>query len=223
MRSRALPDDFDTTQALHSPFGAQQPQMGVSSSSVGSYPMYNEHGGVRPLTLDTVRGVAEYAQYSPSYASPSGVSPALGAFAFTPPRSVSDHISPGPSNSMSPYVVQHQAAYDSSRRAPICLPAIEHGYPPVHPSQQGPPSDQMSRMPIDPTSFQLRGSESYAEGSTSVLSHPFAARSPSYTDHLSYDHQRLHPPRSAGMMDSDSHGSTFSRKYTHLRQRPAEC
>ncbi|KAM3421410.1 hypothetical protein BST61_g1804 [Cercospora zeina] len=94
LRSRTLPADFDTTQTLHSPFGAQAPSTGASVSTIGAY-NYGENAAGRPLTLDTFRRAPQYEQYGQQYASPTGVSPALSAFAFTPPPSASDHISPG--------------------------------------------------------------------------------------------------------------------------------
>lgn len=88
MRSRALPDDFDITQALHSPFGTSHgvaPSMGSSSYT----PSFPEGNMIRPLTLDTMRRIPDS-----SHLSPTGVSPAFGGFAFTPPQSATDTLSP---------------------------------------------------------------------------------------------------------------------------------
>ncbi|CZT16069.1 uncharacterized protein RCC_01909 [Ramularia collo-cygni] len=206
MRSRALPDDFDTTQALHSPFGAQPPIMSASTSSLGSFSTYGDHASIRPLALDTTRALVEYDQYNSSYASPTGVSPALGAFAFTPPHSSSGHISPGSSHSMPPYAMQHQAAYESSRRGAIGLPALETGYGPMNNLQRAPPHEQITRTSSETTSSPLPTSVSHPN----IQSHMFPDRSSSFSGHMAYDHQRSHPPRSLGMTDSDPYRSSYT-------------
>ncbi|OCK83332.1 hypothetical protein K432DRAFT_390467 [Lepidopterella palustris CBS 459.81] len=89
MRSRALPDDFDMAQALHSPFGASH-GMGTPLSSPGSYaPGFSEANMMRPLSIDTIRRLPEG-----SHMSPTGISPAFGGFAFTPPQSATETLSP---------------------------------------------------------------------------------------------------------------------------------
>ena len=106
MSSRALPENFDMTQALHSPFGTanpMDPSAGTSLASpaplgpnfagqvAGQLPGQLSNAGVgRPLTLDTgFRRVPEN-----NHLSPTGISPALGSFAFTPPQSATDGVSP---------------------------------------------------------------------------------------------------------------------------------
>lgn len=211
MRSRALPDDFDTTQALHAPFGAQQPHMGAAMPPMGTYSTYGEHGGVRPLTLDAVRSIGEYDQYTQSYASPTGVSPALGAFAFTPPHSVSDHIPPISSANMSPYAMQHTGAFESSRRVPMGLSEPDHGYAPLHHVQRLPLHERMSRPSGEPISSPLRTGISHSGLNTSIgQPQPPTERSSSFTDHTSYSQQRPLPPRSVGVTESDSYGLEFS-------------
>jgi hypothetical protein len=88
MRSRALPDDFDMTQALHSPFGASAHGVGTPLTSPTSYtPTFPEGNMIRPLSIDTLRRV-------PEHLSPTGISPAFGGFTFTPPQSATDTLSP---------------------------------------------------------------------------------------------------------------------------------
>src|SRR6266567_9154596 len=82
MRSRALPDDFDMTQALHSPFGTTH-GIGTPLTSPGSYgPGFPERDMVRQLSTDTIRRLPES-----THLSPPGISPAFGGFAFAPPQS----------------------------------------------------------------------------------------------------------------------------------------
>ncbi|KAJ9621288.1 hypothetical protein H2203_007340 [Taxawa tesnikishii (nom. ined.)] len=84
MKSRQLPDDFDMSHTLHSGYGAGSSSGGVTPhASPANYPPAMQHpGGIRPLTLDTLRRGGAPEQ---SYVSPTGVSPALDSLAFTPP------------------------------------------------------------------------------------------------------------------------------------------
>ncbi|KAI9704527.1 MAG: hypothetical protein M1820_005601 [Bogoriella megaspora] len=94
MSSRALPENFDMTQALHSPFGAVSTSNGTPLPSPApfstGYPGQPLSAGPgRHLTLDT-----GFRRLSENHMSPTGISPAFGAFAFTPPQSATDTISP---------------------------------------------------------------------------------------------------------------------------------
>jgi hypothetical protein len=90
MRSRALPDDFDMAQALHSPFGNPPHAVGTPLTSPNTYtPTFPEGNMIRPLSIDTLRRLPEG-----THMSPTGISPAFGGFAFTPPQSATDTLSP---------------------------------------------------------------------------------------------------------------------------------
>lgn len=104
MRSRALPDDFDMTQALHSPFGAIQNVSSTLSSPSGYSPM-SEAGMIRPLSLD-LRRVPDGSQMSPM--------PGYGGFNFTPPQSVTDGLSPVSPAGDSPFT--YSPGLDGQRR-----------------------------------------------------------------------------------------------------------
>ncbi|KAM0714179.1 hypothetical protein Q7P37_010328 [Cladosporium fusiforme] len=94
MRSRALPDNFDMTQALHSPFGAPTPNMGTPMPSPGAYSHFGtDSNSIRPLTLDTLRRVPDYEHFNQP--SPATISPAAGVFGFTCPQSATNTVSPG--------------------------------------------------------------------------------------------------------------------------------
>ena len=117
MSSRALPENFDMTQALHSPFGTVNPvnQDGgtplaspapFGQSYPGQFPSQLANGGVcRPLTLDT--GFRRASDNS--HMSPTGISPALSSFAFTPPQSATDALSPASTSAAesSPFSYMH--------------------------------------------------------------------------------------------------------------------
>ncbi|CAK4030498.1 Homeobox HD-10 [Lecanosticta acicola] len=193
MRSRALPPDFDTTQALHSPFGAQHSAMGAPVSALGSYSAYGENV-IRPLTLDTLRRVPDYEHYGhQQYAAPSGVSPALGAFAFTPPQSATDHLSPGSTASgMSPFVLQHQGSFDPSRRPPAGLAGSgPTSYAPQSSMPRLPLHDRFVRTTGEPTGSPLRTSVSYSALSSGGTQQPHhLERAASFSEHSQYSQQR---------------------------------
>lgn len=191
MRSRAVPADFDTTQALHSPFGVQHPHMGSSMSPMGTYPPFGDHGAGRPLTVDTLRRMPEYEPYGQHYSSPSGVTPAMGDFSFTPPQSASDHLSPGSvPGGLSPFVLHQHAAYD--RRLPISMPpSSQTSY--ARPSQAPrlPLHERLSKTAAEPTSSPLRTSLSYSALGSSGSPHPHhLERAASFSDQSSYQSQR---------------------------------
>lgn len=219
MRSRALPEHFDTTQALHSPFGAQAPPMGAPLPGIGGYLHYGDNGGIRPLTLDTLRRVPDYEQYGQQYASVSGVSPALGAFAFTPPQSASEHLSPNSATSgMSPFVLQQQqqqGAYDPSRRPPIGLPeATQAGYMPQQQASRLPLHDRFARTLSEAAGSPLRTSVSYSTlGSTSQPAQQYPGRAASYSEHSTYGQQRPYlqrNPSNTSVTEPSSYGLGFS-------------
>jgi hypothetical protein len=89
MRSRALPDDFDMTRALHSPFGVA-PHPNPPMSSPATYaPAFPEANMIRPLNLDALRNLPEN-----THMSPTSVPPPFGYSTFTPPQSATETMSP---------------------------------------------------------------------------------------------------------------------------------
>lgn len=197
MRSRALPADFDMTQALHAPFGALPPQtMGTPLPSPGSYAPYGEAGGIRPLTLDTLRRAPEYDPYGHQYTSPTGISPAMGAFAFTPPQSATDTMSPASAASnVSPFSYLTQ---DSPRRHPFGVPLSGQTGQAAHHSQM-PRShlhDRLNRPMGEPAGSPLRASMSYSGLGSSVPSTQPQERSSSFSEQSSLVQGRPQQQRS---------------------------
>jgi hypothetical protein len=110
MRSRALPDDFDMTQALHSPFGAVHNVGSTLSSPAGYSPTLSESSGIRPLNFDSLRRMPGGHNMSPS------IGPgAFGGFNFTPPQSVADGLSPVSPAGDSPFTT-YSPSMDGQRR-----------------------------------------------------------------------------------------------------------
>lgn len=108
MRSRALPDDFDMTQALHSPFGTIQ-NVNSNLSSPGGFSGLSDNGNmIRPLSLEALRRIPDGSHMSPI--------PGYGGFNFTPPQSVTDGMSPvSPAGPDSPFST-YSPSLDQQRR-----------------------------------------------------------------------------------------------------------
>jgi hypothetical protein len=90
MKSRALPDDFDMAQALHSPYGSN---VGLGTSiapPVDFSATVADHAFMRPLMVDTLRRPED------DHMSHTGISPAFGNLGFTPSGTsgTSDLLSP---------------------------------------------------------------------------------------------------------------------------------
>lgn len=106
---RAVPDDFDNVQALHSPYGAVQ-GLGTPISSPVDFggSSYADHM-MRPLMVDVRRAEGE------DHLSPTGLSPAFGSIGFNPSATLSnpDILSP-----MSP-TSSDRYAYSSHMSTPL--------------------------------------------------------------------------------------------------------
>lgn len=88
LKSRALPEDFDMSQALHSPYGGQS-IMGTPMASPISYaPSYGDAPYIRPLMMDNIRRPSD----DDSTTSPLSLHSAYGSNFYTPPGS--DNVSP---------------------------------------------------------------------------------------------------------------------------------
>ncbi|KAJ8112147.1 hypothetical protein ONZ43_g5459 [Nemania bipapillata] len=104
IKMRAVPDDFDNVQALHSPYGAVH-ALGTPITppvDFGSSPYSDQM--IRPLLVDTMR------RDSDDHLSPTGLSPAFGSIGFTPSGTMgsSDILSPlSPSSTDRGYYSSH--------------------------------------------------------------------------------------------------------------------
>lgn len=224
MRSRALPADFDMTQALHSPFGAGPPNMGTPMPSPGAYSHFGDVNGVRPLTLDTLRRVPEYEHYGQQYASPTGISSAIGGFAFTPPQSATtDAMSPGSAASdMSAFGIHSRTTQESPRRHPFGLQLGSQSGFGVHQPQM--PRlfihDRLSRPVGESASSPLRTSMSYSGmGSSSMPLSQQPERAASFSEQPSYLQDRAAAQRSLvnpAPVGAGPYGLGFSCRYTPL-------
>ncbi|KAL1882669.1 hypothetical protein VTK73DRAFT_1581 [Phialemonium thermophilum] len=84
IKMRAVPDDFDNVQALHSPYGAVH-GLGTPITSPVDFgaPSYADPM-IRPLMVDVRRGEGE------DHLSPTGLSPAFGSIGFNPSATLSN-------------------------------------------------------------------------------------------------------------------------------------
>lgn len=167
MRSRALPEDFDMAQALHSPFGNTH-GLGTPLTSPGSYtPGFPEGNMMRPLSIDTLRrGPMD------SHISPTGISPAFGGFTFTPPQSATDTLSPVSAHEGSPFGFPPSQLEGSPRTSnPFSMStsaspayAAHHSIPrlSLH-------ADRVARSRAESLSSPLRASMSYSHGGDNSL------------------------------------------------------
>jgi hypothetical protein len=103
MKMRAVPDDFDNVQALHSPYGAVQAIGTPMQSPVDFAPQFTDNM-VRPLMVDTMRRAE-----NDEHISPTGLSLAFGQVGFHPGGAMSspDALSPLSLNSADRYYSSH--------------------------------------------------------------------------------------------------------------------
>lgn len=105
MKMRAVPDDFDNLQALHSPYGAVQGIVTPLQSPADFASPYGEQALMQPLMVDTMRRQENEKHHMAS----TGLSPAFGHVGFTPTGSIgaSDTLSPLSMNSNDRYFGSH--------------------------------------------------------------------------------------------------------------------
>jgi hypothetical protein len=149
------------TQALHSPFGNNH-GLGTPLNSPGSYtPGFADGNLMRPLSIDTLRrGPLD----SHTHISPTGISPAFGSFAFTPPQSATDTLSPVSAHEGSPFGFP-SAPLDGSPRTSNPFSMAMNGTPAYNPHHTIPRlslhADRIARTRAESLSSPLRASMSY--------------------------------------------------------------
>ncbi|GAB7363073.1 hypothetical protein MBLNU230_g3365t1 [Neophaeotheca triangularis] len=229
MRSRALPADFDMTQALHGSFGGAPTSAAPVPSSGGYGQLPENSGSVRPLTLDTLRRVPDYEQVgrpSQYHASPAGITPAIGAFGFTPPQSATSTMSSAMSSTLSPasaagggppYDFQQRAAGQESPRRNMYGMGLgnQHQYPQNlgHMARMQ-AHERLHRPQGETISSPLRSSMSYT-GPPQETSAPYQApnRASSFSEQTSYPSERPQYARSftnPGGPNTSAYGLGFS-------------
>jgi hypothetical protein len=179
---RAVPDDFDNIQALHSPYGAVH-GVGTPMISPTDYASFGEHG-MRPLMVDTMR-----RQEGDEHLSPTGLSPAFGHVGFAPPGSLGtpDVLSPLSLTSNDRYYGSHLSSpLSAGPRSgnPFNRQSSSDNYQ-MHSSRQHPRPlqpiqlrDTMSRSRSESLQSPLRTSMSWKGDSLDYTEYPPGQTSP---------------------------------------------
>ena len=208
------------TQALHAPYGAPTPTGTTPPVSMQAFPPYGGTTGPAPLTLDTLRRSSVYQPYAQNFTSPTGITPAIGGFAFTPPQSATETTSPASAiGGSSAFNFQ---SLDSPRRPHYGPPAgTQQGYgshsahvPRVH------THERFARPASEAVGSPLRSSMSYSGLNAGTVSQSHGERSNSFSEQTSYTHERARQSRSntnAGSGGTGPYGLGFSCKPQCLR------
>ncbi|KAL9471399.1 hypothetical protein ACSS6W_009340 [Trichoderma asperelloides] len=107
IKMRAVPDDFDNVQALHSPYGAVHGMPLPLAPPVDfSHAQYSNNSIMRPLMVDVRRG-----QDAPEHMSPTGLTPSFGSIGFHPPNAVN---SSGVLSPISPHTTDRYPPHGSA-------------------------------------------------------------------------------------------------------------
>jgi hypothetical protein len=186
---RAVPDDFDNVQALHSPYGAVH---GLGSNPLAS-PVdfggsYGDHL-MRPLMVDVRRHGSGGAD---DHLSPTGLSPAFGNIGFNPSGILtnSDILSPMPGGSTDRYGYSSHLSTplgSGSRTSnPYARPTIDtsmsmqshHARQQIRPLQPLSIRDTLTRTRSDSLQSPLRTSMSWKGDSIDYTTYQGESQSP---------------------------------------------
>lgn len=231
IKMRAVPDDFDNVQALHSPYGAVHTlSTPMGSPADFSASPYAEHM-MRPLMVDVRRGDG-----SDDHLSPTGLSPAFGNIGFNPsgnmgnsdllspispasgerygyPGHLSSPLSAAPRTS-NPFNRQQQGSMDAGMQ--MHSHHQRQGIRPLQPLQL---RETMSRSRSDSLQSPLRSSMSW-KGDAIDYSTYHGAQSP----HLSGRHNSIYQsgsdsigtPSTLAGYDSSSYTGSTVHSPTHM-------
>lgn len=214
MKMRAVPDDFDNVQALHSPYGAVQGIGTPMQSPVDFVPGYTDHM-MRPLMVDTTR-----RNDHDEHISPTGLSPAFGHVGFAPAGSMgtpdvlsplslnsSDRYFPGSSHLSSPVSAGSRSSNPFNRQN--SYQALSHSRQQVRPLQPLQMRETMSRSRSESLQSPLRSSMSWKGESIDYNSYNAGQPSPA----LSGRQQSVYQPDQISNSAANAHqydSSTFS-------------
>lgn len=225
MRMRAVPDDFDNVQALHSPYGASNHGLSTPMQSPVDFaqPNYSSPAMMRPLmTVDTLR-----RQQSSEQLTPTGLSPAFGLVGFGqqgPMGSMSspDLLSPLSINSGDRFYGSHASPSNSGPRTANPFATRQNSLDSAYQMQQRPPPQRimplqiretMSRSRSDSIQSPLRSSMSWTGDS---LDYGNYQPGPSSSPGSSNQQQRYQPeqprsnPTTGNPFDANAQSSRFS-------------
>ncbi|KAG9235278.1 hypothetical protein BJ875DRAFT_483358 [Amylocarpus encephaloides] len=205
MKMRAVPDDFDNVQALHSPYGAVHGIGTPMQSPVDFVPGYADHM-MRPLMVDTMR-----RHDHDEHLSPTGLSPAFPHLGFTPSGSMStpDVLSPLSMNSNDRYYSGSHLSSPMSAGPRSSNPfdrqnsyqSLSHQRQPIRPLQPLQVRETMSRTRSESIQSPLRSSMSWKGETLDYNSYQAGHQSPQ----LSGRHQSVYQSDQIGNNTVNAH------------------
>ncbi|KAH7393149.1 hypothetical protein BKA64DRAFT_709503 [Cadophora sp. MPI-SDFR-AT-0126] len=227
MKMRAVPDDFDNVQALHSPYGAVHGVGTPMQSPVDFVPGYADHM-MRPLMVDTMRRTE-----NEDHMSPTGLSPAFGHVGFAGGSMGSpDILSPLSLNSQDRYYSSHLSSPMSAgprSSNPFdrqnSYQALSHSRQHVRPLQPLQLRETMSRARSDTIQSPLRSSMSWKGETLDYNSYQTGQPSPQ----LSGRQQSVYQPEQMSNSAVNAHqydGNSYSNSNiqsspTHMTYPPS--
>jgi hypothetical protein len=177
MKMRAVPDNFDNLQALHSPYGAVQ-GIGTPLQSPSDFAsQYGEQTMMQPLMVDTMRRRESDKQHI----TPTGLSPAFGHIGFTPTGSISASgtLTPLSMTSSDRYFGSHLSSPLSAGGPRIANPFNRQTGSDGYQIHSQPPKDPRSLQPL-----QLR--EAMSRNRSQSLQSPLRSSMPWKSETVDY-------------------------------------
>lgn len=199
MRMRAVPDDFDNVQALHSPYGATNHGLSTPMHSPIDYvqPNYGDPSMMRPMmTVDTIR-----RQHSNEHLSPTattGLSPSFGMVGFGQQGPMGASMISPVSVDSNEFYRGHPSPGSSGPRTGIPFAARQNSLDSSYQMQQRPPPQRI--MPL-----QIR--ETMSRSRSESLQSPLRSSMSWTGDSLDYANYQPGPSSSPG--SSLQHRSTY--------------
>ena len=200
MKSRALPDDFDMAQTLHTPFGIiPQPYSTPTASPALYATTFADNGVLRPLMIDGLRRQSE----DESTISPISMSSNYGSF-YSPPASIaaSETMSPISPIERSTFSNLQLAQATSPRRANPFMRSGSfssnvHSTPSQIPRLQL--HERVSRTRAESLASPLRSSMSYTGSALNYGSNYGSSHQPTGTSHSQATSSPWEPPKGSAL------------------------
>ncbi|KAE8444416.1 hypothetical protein EG329_000616 [Mollisiaceae sp. DMI_Dod_QoI] len=221
MKMRAVPDDFDNVQALHSPYGAVHGVGTPMQSPVDFVPAYADHM-MRPLMVDTMR-----RNDNDDHMSSSGLSPAFGHVGFAHGGSMGtpDVLSPLSLNSSDRYYSSHLSSPMSAgprSSNPFdrqnSYQTLSHSRQHVRPLQPLQLRETMSRSRSESLNSPLRSSMSWKGETIDYTSYQTGQPSPQ----LSGRQQSVYQPDQISNTTVNAHQyDANASSYTNIQSSPS--
>ena len=219
MKSRALPDDFDMAQTLHTPFGIIPQSYSTPMASPASYATtFAENSALRPLTLDGLRRQSE----DESTISPISMSSNYGNF-YTPPASIaaSDTMSPISPIERSTFASLHLAQATSPRRSNPFMRSSSFSSN-IHTTSSHVPRlqlhERVTRTRAESLASPLRSSMSYTGSALNYGSGYGSPHEPISTSHSQAILSPWEPPKGSAL-DVTYHSGMSNGKCIHRMNR----